>query len=425
MIQTRTGAIRRSVAVALVSSAMLLVGLGQGSAYADVTAVTGSAYGYYCTVTAFGLVCSPAAKTPLVTLAADASNSPQIATAPSGNASAGPATIFSSGQIGVSTQGTLGPGGSVSSSTDIGNVNASGNEPFTAASLASSCTASETAVSGSTTITGGTLQIDSGDSDPTNTIPNHAPVNVTLPANPAPNTSYDGHLHFGNTTDNFRYVFNEQIVNPDGSITVNAAHEYLGGPFATGDMIIGQSVCGVTTGAPPPGGSPPDAVPALKSGACANAKSGTIAADTLLGTPAGDKLFGLAGNDLLTGLAGDDCLFGGSGADRLLGGPGRDMLRGDDGNDVAVGGAGSDSLLGGSGRDTLRGDDGNDPLSGGSGNDKLTGGAGRNRYSAGSGKDTVNARNGKRERVDCGTGRDKASVDLSDRVRRCELVRRK
>ncbi|MCA1683540.1 MAG: hypothetical protein LC708_00170, partial [Actinobacteria bacterium] len=42
----RGGAARRALAVALVCSAMLLAGLGQGSAQADVTVVSGSAYGY-------------------------------------------------------------------------------------------------------------------------------------------------------------------------------------------------------------------------------------------------------------------------------------------------------------------------------------------------------------------------------------------
>ncbi|MCA1683541.1 MAG: calcium-binding protein, partial [Actinobacteria bacterium] len=134
---------------------------------------------------------------------------------------------------------------SVTSSTNIANVNASGQESFTAANLAGSCTASGTAVSGSTTITGGTLQTDNGDSDPTNSIPDHAAVDVALPAGPPANATYTGHIHIGNTTDNFRYVFNERVVSTN-SITVNAAHNYLLGPSATGDMIIGQSVCGVT-----------------------------------------------------------------------------------------------------------------------------------------------------------------------------------
>ena len=51
-------------------------------------------------------------------------------------------------------------------------------------------------------------------------------------------------------------MFNEQIANPDGSITVNAAHEYLLGPTAVGDMVIGSSTCGplTTTAVPHPDG---------------------------------------------------------------------------------------------------------------------------------------------------------------------------
>ena len=147
-----------------------------------------------------------------------------------------------------------------------------------------------------------------------------------------------------------------------------------------------------------PQDAPAPQVPALKAGACANTKRGTGAFETLQGTPAGDTLLGLGGSDLLSGLAGDDCLTGGAGTDRLLGGAGNDRLRGDGGNDT---------------------------LSGGSGNDTLAGAGGRNSYSAGAGKDTVNARNRKRERVNCGSGRDKATVDRSDKVRGCERVRRR
>jgi len=69
---------------------------------------------------------------------------------------------------------------------------------------------------------------------------------VLVPVNPAPNTTFEGHIHIGNVTDSFRYVFNEQVVNPDGSLTVSAAHESLLGPLAVGDLFIGRSECGVT-----------------------------------------------------------------------------------------------------------------------------------------------------------------------------------
>ncbi|MEA2627533.1 MAG: hypothetical protein QOD06_3578, partial [Candidatus Binatota bacterium] len=91
------------------------------------------------------------------------------------------------------------------------------------------------------------------------------------------------------------------------------------------------------------------------------------------------------------------------------------------------GGAGNDRLSGGSGRDRLSGGPGNDRLTGSTGDDRLTGGSGRNSYSGGPGKDTINARNHRGgEKVDCGSGRDRATVDRGDRVRKnCEVVIRR
>jgi Ca2+-binding RTX toxin-like protein len=176
--------------------------------------------------------------------------------------------------------------------------------------------------------------------------------------------------------------------------------------------------------------------------ACELDQNGTAGNDTLTGTAFGDNLFGFAGNDILNGLAGKDCLIGGPGNDRLNGGDDADTLEGNSGNDVASGGNGADRMNGGSGRDrlsggasndTLNGLSGNDSLSGGTGNDKLfgstgndklSGGSGKNTYSAGPGNDTINARNRRVEKIDCGSGRDKATVDRRDRVKRCERVRR-
>jgi hypothetical protein len=51
-------------------------------------------------------------------------------------------------------------------------------------------------------------------------------------------------------------------------------------------------------------------------------------------------------------------------------------------------------------------------------------GAGGDVILAGAGNDLVHARNGRRDRIDCGPGRDTAVVDRIDVVRDCELVRR-
>ena len=109
----------------------------------------------------------------------------------------------------------------------------------------------------------------------------------------------------------------------------------------------------------------------LNPGRCANLTEGTAARNALRGSSAGDRLLGNGGNDTLSGLAGEDCLEGGTGNDRLIGG------------------------------------------------------TGRNTYSGGSGRDKVSARNGTRDNVNCGSGRDSAVVDRRDRVRGCERVRRR
>jgi Ca2+-binding RTX toxin-like protein len=183
-------------------------------------------------------------------------------------------------------------------------------------------------------------------------------------------------------------------------------------------------------------------LPLPPDGACVDDRNGTNAAETITGTDRGDNIFGFGANDILNGLGGNDCLFGGTGNDRLNGGDGNDTLEGSAGNDVGLGGNGSDRANGGAGRDrisggagndnlnglsgndSLSGGTGNDRLTGSTGNDKLTGGAGKNRYSAGSGNDVVNARNRRTEVVDCGSGRDRATVDRRDRVKRCERVKR-
>jgi Ca2+-binding RTX toxin-like protein len=124
----------------------------------------------------------------------------------------------------------------------------------------------------------------------------------------------------------------------------------------------------------------------LLAGACANPQSGTGSSETLTGTVFGDMLDGLAGSDVLIGSDGDDCLNGGAGNDKLVGGPGNDRLSG---------GPGRDSLTGGTGTDTLTG---------------------------GAGADTINAADGKRDVVNCGSGKDSAHVDKRDKVRGCEKV---
>jgi Ca2+-binding RTX toxin-like protein len=150
----------------------------------------------------------------------------------------------------------------------------------------------------------------------------------------------------------------------------------------------------------------------------------TAGDDALDGTAGNDRICGLAGADVIRGLAGADTLFGdrcggttaaGDGEDRVIGGAGNDKLYGSGAADELKGNAGNDRLDGGTGRDKLEGGGGHDALKGGAGQDALKGGPGRDR---------ISAKDGKRDRVDCGPGRDVVRADRKDRLRRCERTRR-
>jgi hypothetical protein len=279
----------RQHAQRLALAIVAVIGLGgglvavSGPSGADVTAVTGSACGYLTDVSLFGgpsmrRGCGqtddvPAGTSPSVTLPAGGSATPITATDPDGaTAQYGPAKIFSgqypendfnatsppSGPLNVSTRGTLGPNGSVTSTASVdpgsqpppglpAQPRGIGPGPVIADAVSSTCTAQETdpgtgavSVSGSTTVTAGILETKY---DAMTQLPT---VTEDVPANPPANYTRTGTIdHVG---DSFRVVYNEQIVSPDGkSITVNAVHMTLLGPTAVGDMIIAQSVCGLTT----------------------------------------------------------------------------------------------------------------------------------------------------------------------------------
>lgn len=154
--------------------------------------------------------------------------------------------------------------------------------------------------------------------------------------------------------------------------------------------------------------------PVLLTGACANRVAGTSGDDALTGSVAGDVVDGGAGADALAGRDGADCLYGGPGNDWLNGAEGDDTLRGD---------AGEDFLLGGRGNDVLTGGNGDDRIAGSDGADTITGGGGSNTIVGGSGNDRINARNGRRDVIDCGGGRDRATIDIRrDKTRGCETI---
>jgi acid phosphatase type 7 len=90
-----------------------------------------------------------------------------------------------------------------------------------------------------------------------------------------------------------------------------------------------------------------------------------------------------------------------------------------------VGTNGADALRGSDRSDKLYGKGGRDRLYGLGGNDLLVGGLGTDLLEGASGNDRLVARDGVRDTVRCGSGRDVAVVDVRDRVERtCESVLR-
>jgi Bacterial Ig domain/RTX calcium-binding nonapeptide repeat (4 copies)/Calcineurin-like phosphoesterase len=95
-------------------------------------------------------------------------------------------------------------------------------------------------------------------------------------------------------------------------------------------------------------------------------RTATVSNPTIVGTPGRDVLMGTVGDDVIWGRGGNDRIRGGRGNDTIEGGPGRDVLYGDAGADRLVGGPGRDMLVardgardrvyGGLGRDRARAD---------------------------------------------------------------------
>lgn len=102
------------------------------------------------------------------------------------------------------------------------------------------------------------------------------------------------------------------------------------------------------------------------------------------------------------GSGGNDTIFGGYGIDRIYGGSGHDSIFGSLSKDIIYGEAGND---------TIDGDAGNDYISGGDGNDSLTGWTGIDYLYGDGGDDYIDSQDGATDRVDGGTGSDRAFAD--------------
>jgi Ca2+-binding RTX toxin-like protein len=155
--------------------------------------------------------------------------------------------------------------------------------------------------------------------------------------------------------------------------------------------------------------------------------TGGDGADRLLGGPGAETLYGRNGADTVRGRGGDDLIFADLGPDLVEGGGGDDMISGDpvpgDGYYSPTVRLSRDVLRGGAGDDTIVDTGGDNVIEGGAGIDNLRGGAGRDAIRGGAGRDRISARDGRRDRVDCGSGRDRARIDKKDRVRACEMQR--
>jgi Ca2+-binding RTX toxin-like protein len=182
---------------------------------------------------------------------------------------------------------------------------------------------------------------------------------------------------------------------------------------------------------------------------------GGAGGDTLSGGPGNDivngaeaDLTGADGSDNLTGGAGTDTLLGADGNDTLDGGPGPDVMNGGDGTDtvdydgrskpvrVTLDGVADDgeplegdnvfpnveNVVGGTVGDDLYGDSSANTIDGGPGEDLVRGNAGNDVLTGGNAPDLIWARDGQRDRVNCGDDGDIAIVDPRDDVRDCSSI---
>jgi hypothetical protein len=99
---------------------------------------------------------------------------------------------------------------------------------------------------------------------------------------------------------------------------------------------------------PPPPDRQPSAPPAAARPKTTTVRTGTSRRDVLRGTKGKDVLRGLGGDDRLYGLGGDEALFAGRGRDWMFGGPGTDVMYARDGS--------RDTITCGAGRDLVHAD---------------------------------------------------------------------
>jgi RTX calcium-binding nonapeptide repeat (4 copies) len=92
---------------------------------------------------------------------------------------------------------------------------------------------------------------------------------------------------------------------------------------------------------------------------------------------------------------------------------------------IVLGSSVSDLLRGTRGADLIRSGRGTDSVYGRRGPDRISGGPGVDRLLGGSGNDVIVSSDRARDRIDCGRGRDRVVANRGDRLRGCEIVRRR
>ncbi|MEX2253606.1 MAG: calcium-binding protein [Thermoleophilaceae bacterium] len=218
--------------------------------------------------------------------------------------------------------------------------------------------------------------------------------------------------------------------NLNDDIDIVRGRASVNGGSGNDELTTGAGVPGTLSGS-----SGNDLITVANNSQAGQTLNGGSGNDVLNGGPEGDSIAGGTGDDRIGAEGGNDTADGDPGDDNILGGDGRDQLRGDFGNDRILGNNGRDRIRGQQGADRIAGGNNNDRLGGGPGRDKLwgngsndllVGNSNRDRYRAGPGNDVVRSVDGIRERVNCGTGFDRATIDRRpmDITAFCNRIRR-
>ena len=237
------------------------------------------------------------------------------------------------------------------------------------------------------------------------------------------------------------YVLRATVIR-EGAAAPTPAAAFADCPVSTANVIRGNGSSNSINGTPRAdrifAGAGDDTVDGLAADDCIDLGAGTdrgqggdgddlivggLGRDRMSGNLGADRLRGGASGDRLVGGFGNDRLHGQSGSDRINGERGRDRINGGSSRDVISAGSSGDRVAGSQGGDRINGNSGNDLIKGNSGRDRIKGSSGRDRLYGGSGGDRIDARDGRRDRVNCGSGRDIVIADRRDRVaRNCERV---